>query len=157
MYAIYAMYAMYATLHLLHAINATLHTLHATNAIFDKRKNIQQIWTLTIFIQGMMRGLHTANHPGLSAPAALVHHLWHNHHKAMEIHGGISSSRPHFQGIWLVSLHVMYAMYPMSHLLHATNAMSHTLHATNAMLHTLHATNAMYAMCAINARKSDVV
>jgi hypothetical protein len=135
----------------------TSHTLHATNAISNKHKKIQQIWTLTIFIQGGMRGLHSANHPGLSAPAALAHHLQRNHHDAMENQGGILIGHPHFQGIWLVSLHAMYAMYPMLHSSHAINAMSHTSHATNVMTHTLHATITMYAMCVINARKSDVV
>jgi hypothetical protein len=87
----------------------------------------------------------------------LAHHLQHDNHEVTENHGGVSIGHPHFQGIWLVSLHAIYAMYLMLHLLHATNPMLHTLHATNAMSHTLHATNAMYAMYAINARKSDVV
>jgi hypothetical protein len=75
----------------------------------------------------------------------------------MENHGGILIGRPHLQGIWLVSYHAMYAMYPMLHLLHATNAMSHKFHAANVMSHTLHATIAMYAVYVINARYSDVV
>jgi hypothetical protein len=147
LHAMYAMYAMYATTHLSHAINATLHTLHATNAIFNKREKIQQIWTLTVFIEGGSVRAPQCKPPRSICHILLVHHLRRDHHKAMENYGGVLIGHPHFQGIWLVSLHAMYVMYLMLHLLHATNVMSHTLHATNAM----------NAMNRINARKSDVV
>ncbi len=100
LHAMYVMYAMYVTSRLSHAINATLHTSHATNAIFDKHKKIRQIRTLTIFIQGAMQRLHSANHPG-PAPARsichilLAHHLGRDHHEATENHGGILIGHPH--------------------------------------------------------------